>query len=153
MRPESCCAGTGTEHSKHKPPIYPHMWHTCIQKRKQMLNVILTVHKYSPAATRFRSESWISAGGTKLTCLQVFLLEEDLSIDCVGAGGCGVGGGRDRGLLSRSDKLQLCICQALFLWYSRSGRSPWLSLQPSGLSRSLCSNGHFGWYVQWRLFR
>lgn len=83
---------------------------------KKKTNGILTVHKYSPsAAARFRSESWISEGGTKLICLQVFLLEEDLSIDCVGAGGCEVGGGRDRGLLSWSDKLQLCICQAFVL--------------------------------------
>lgn len=60
-----------------------------------------------------------SPGGSchihRLPHLQLFFLEEDLSVDGVGAGGCGVSSGGGRGLWPGSDQLQFCICQALLL--------------------------------------
>ncbi len=55
----------------------------------------------------------------ELLCLQLFFLEEDLSVHSVGAGGCGVRAGRGWGFWPRSDQLQFCIRQALLLRYSR----------------------------------
>ncbi len=55
----------------------------------------------------------------KLLCLQLFFLEEDLSVHSVRAGGCGVRAGGGWGLWPRSDQLQLCICQTILLRYSR----------------------------------
>lgn len=57
----------------------------------------------------------LPATSTGFHVLQLFFLEEDLSVNCVGAGGCGVSPGGGRGLWPGSHQLQFCICQALLL--------------------------------------
>lgn len=54
-----------------------------------------------------------------LLCLQLFLLEEDLSVHCVWAGGCGVRTGGSWGLWLCSDQLQFCVCQTVILCFAR----------------------------------
>lgn len=110
-----------------KTLIYQQLLRTCSQKTNA--KAILIVHKYSPLdATQYSLESWISApspGGTmtsrcpELLCLQLFFLEEDLSVHSVRAGGCRVGSGGGWGLRPRPDQLQFCVRQTILMWYSR----------------------------------
>lgn len=85
-----------------------------------MLNVILIVHKYRSLdiilfSSAWRAEPLPHQKVTELPHLQLFLLEEDLSIHGVWAGGCGVRAAGGWRLLPRSDKLQLCVRQAVFM--------------------------------------
>lgn len=87
-----------------------------ITAKKQMLNAILIVHKYSTLVATQAScpHREVPRRAHVQLCLQLFLLEEDLSVHSVRAGGSGVrAGGGGGGLRPRSDQLQLCIRQAV----------------------------------------
>lgn len=62
---------------------------------------------------------WQSCDIYGLPRLQLFFLEENLSVNGVGTGGRGVRSGGGRGLWPGSDQLQFCICQALLLRRTR----------------------------------
>lgn len=88
-----------------------------------MLNAILIINivLWVPLSTVWAAESLPSPGGTmtsmcpELLRLQLFFLEEDLSVHSVRAGGCGFRAGGGWGLWSWSDQLQFCICQTILL--------------------------------------
>ena len=86
-----------------------------------MLNAILIVHKYSTLVATQAScpHREVPRRAHVQLCLQLFLLEEDLSVHSVRAGGSGVRAGEGGGLRPRSDQLQLCIRQAVVVRYSR----------------------------------